>query len=166
MRPYRLCGLLLVACALGFAVGYRVGEHRRASSSAPQDAAGAACCTIPTSEPAVKVAPPSVPTGSGLPCLVEFGSDECGECKRMVAVMARAETELEGTADTVRVDTDLHPTMSQRFRLRLIPTQVLVGADGSELWRHEGYLPAADLLKAVGDALGPHAASKTGNGRP
>jgi thioredoxin-like negative regulator of GroEL len=67
----------------------------------------------------------------------------------MQAVLAEAEQHFSGVVDLVRVDTDIHPAEAQRWRLRMVPTQILVDASGTELWRHEGYLPFDELRTEV-----------------
>ena len=94
---------------------------------------------------------PKAPTGSGLPCLLELGSDECEACQLMEKVLKQVALELAGTADVVFVDTDLYPEEATRWRLRLIPTQLLLDAEGKELWRHEGYVSVEDLLAKLSE---------------
>lgn len=154
MRTYRLFGPIVVACGLAAIVAFRVADSRAERSPAATGDDGA-CCTLPPPGGGASVTPPRIPTGSGLPCLVEFGSDECEECKRMKAVLEEAKSALEGRADLLRVDTDVHRGEAARFSLRIIPTQVLVGGDGKELWRHEGLIATEELLAAVGKALEP-----------
>ncbi len=154
MRAYRLLGLIAVVCGVVTVVAFRVAESR--GERAPDGAPDGACCTLPPPAGGTSVAAPEIPTGSGLACLVEFGSDECDECKRMKVVLEEAKAALKGEADMLRVDTDVHRGEAARFSLRIIPTQVLVGAGGKELWRHEGFIPTGELLAAVGKALEPH----------
>ena len=152
MQAYRAVGLVLVVGGLGFVAGMHFGAARQAAALAV--AAGpaegsSACCTVGPSPAGPASAAPAVPTGSGRPCLAEFGSDECDACKRMQAVLAEAEQHFSGVVDLVRVDTDIHPAEAQRWRLRMVPTQILVDASGTELWRHEGYLPFDELRTEV-----------------
>jgi thioredoxin 1 len=154
MRAYRLWGLIAVVCAVVAVVAFRVAESR--GDRAPDEGADGPCCTLPPPAGGASAAVPKIPTGSGLPCLVEFGSDECDECKRMKVVLEEVKTDLQGRADLLQVDTDVHRGEAARFSLRVIPTQVLVGVDGKELWRHEGFIPTGELLAAVRKALEPH----------
>ncbi len=149
MSWYRVTGLLVVAVVLGFAAGRHVGKAQGEASARVANSASGGCdtCALPSSQAqGSRVTPaPKIPTGSGLPCLVEFGSDECRDCQRMKAVLDALEPRVAGRLDIVRVDTDVHRGEAQRFRLRLVPTQVLVDATGAELWRHEGFLPLEEL---------------------
>lgn len=149
MRTYQTVGLLLVVGGLIFIAGRHAGERRSSASPAAREASDGSCCTVPVS-PAAKAAPKvKIPTGSGRPCLVEFGSDECNECQRMAVVLQQVTPQLKTTTDVVAVDTDLHPGEAQRWRLRMVPTQILVDPQGQELWRHEGYFATGELLAKV-----------------
>lgn len=148
MRAYQTIGLLLVVGGLAFTAGMHVGERRSAQTPA-RNASDGSCCTLPLN-PAAQNAPKlKIPTGSGLPCLVEFGSNECDACKRMAVVLRELTPKLKATADLVQVDTALYPGEAQRWRLRMVPTQILLDAHGQEQWRHEGFIAAAELLARV-----------------
>lgn len=147
MGAYRAVGLVVLVGAVTFVVGIRVGERRSAPAVRPSS--GDACCALPVNPAARKAPALKIPTGSGLPCLVAFGAGGCEPCRRMVAVLSELSPRLQGKADLVPVDTEVYPGEAQRWRLRMVPTQLLVGANGQELWRHEGYLGAQELLGRV-----------------
>lgn len=155
MRSYQIVSLLVITAGVAFVAGLRMGEGQGAASvHAP--AADCDTCGIPTKAAlgASTAKPPAIPTGSGLPCLVEFGSDECNECQRMRQVLAEITPKLKGKVDIVQVDTDVHLAQAQRWRLRMVPTQVLVDTKGQEVWRHEGYLATGALLAKVNGSAG------------
>ena len=95
---------------------------------------------------------PQVPTGSGLPCLVELGSEDNVACQAMVPVLAEVAETLERQVAVVEIDTNLHRQEAVRWQLRLIPTQILLDAKGEILWRHEGQIPADELLAEIREA--------------
>jgi thioredoxin 1 len=142
-QSYRIIGGVLVVAALG-----GVAWLKTRPRDVPTTVNNVPCpeCALPPAMAGSGEPAPPIPTGSGLPCLVEFGSDECQACKKMVSVLAEAEPRLKGRADLLRVDTDDHPQAAQGWNLRMIPTQVAVSADGKELWRHEGFIPIDELL--------------------
>ena len=146
MRWYQLLGLLVILAALA-AIGVLKTQRGRETSPpavAPCD------CTLPAKPGGASMAKaPAIPTGSGLPCLVEFGAGKCAECQKMAKVLDELAPTIKGKVDLVRLDTDAYPQEAQRWRLRLIPTQLLVDAHGKELWRHEGFLSAPDLRKRI-----------------
>lgn len=148
MRWLQVLGLVLIAAVLGFGVGRRVWETPEKPTAEAAGNVDLTCaCELPSSQTQVRSAAPAprIPTGSGLVCLVEFDARESTECKRMQTVLDQLELQLSGRLDVVRVDTGTHPREAQHFRLRRVPTQVLVDAAGKELWRHEGYLSLEEL---------------------
>jgi hypothetical protein len=153
MRSYQLFSLLAITAGVAFVAGLRIGESR-GGTAAPIAVACDTCCTPAKPAGTSTAKPLAIPTGSGRPCLVEFGSDECDECRRMAQVLAEITPRLKGKADLVGVDTDVHPDQAQRWRLRMVPTQIIVDAKGQELWRHEGYLATGELLAKVKGAAG------------
>jgi len=159
MRTYQIVGLLVVVGGLGFIAGVRVGATRATTAASPTAGGGPCCGPLPARATHATPAP-QIPTASGRPCLVEFGANECEACRRMGPVLAEARKRLQGQADVLQVDTDAHPAQAQKWRLRLIPTQILVAPSGRELWRHEGYIAPADLQAALQPHLhGPPQAS-------
>lgn len=149
MATYRTVGLVVVVAAVAFAAGIQVGRGmgERAESPAvgPVEGGGEECCPPPPASARNVGPPPKIPTGSGLPCLVEFGSDECDACKRMEEVLTELTAVLRGKVDVVKVDTDKYPDEARRWRLRMIPTQIVVDGEGQELYRHEGYWSVEDV---------------------
>lgn len=154
MRTYQILGLLIVTTGIAFVVGLRVGEHRGAMTACAAGSGGGDCSALARPSGGAATKPPPIPTGSGRPCLVEFGSDECNECQRMTVVLQEIAPQLKATTDVVKLDTDVHPSEAQRWRLRMVPTQILVDAKGREMWRHEGYIATTDLLAKVTSAMG------------
>jgi len=160
MRAYQLVSLSVVAAALAFVIAFRAGQQRapvvaQTQSEQPASAAEGQCCALPESM-AQTQEPPEIPPIAGLPCVIEFGSDECEDCKRMHELLTELEPRLSGVAGVVILDTDVYPLEAQNWRLRMIPTQVFLDPEGSEVARHEGYLPADELLaklKAAGAKL-------------
>lgn len=93
---------------------------------------------------------------TGKPVLVEFGAGTCAACREMKTVLAALQAnhgdrmvilDIEfGTAEGRRVSRD--------YGMQAIPTQLFFAADGSELGRHLGAMPAADILQRLGLADG------------
>lgn len=158
MTNTRLAGLLLVALAVGYILGYRTGSAARPprqAAVASQPATAGECCTVPTAPAKPSSPPPALPPASGLPGLVEFGSDECDACRRMGPVLEEVTKRYQGRLEVVLVDTNDYPAEAQKWRLRLIPTQILISPQGEELWRHEGYISLTDLQQVLQEHLPP-----------
>jgi len=160
MRPYQIISLLVVSAGLAFVIGFKVGQERpsvipQAAQAGETGDTDEECCALPE-EMAQTGEPPRIPPGNGLPCVVEFGSDECKQCQDMQVLLAELAPKLQGQADVVILDTDIFPVEAKRWQLRMIPTQIFFDAEGNETDRHETYLPAAELLaklKAAGAKL-------------
>lgn len=159
MGTYRVVGLVVVAVAVGFAAGTQFGPRRQVAAAGAAAVAGSCDTCVPLGKPADAPSAPAIPAHPDRPSLVELGSDECEQCQKMQKVLADLEPMLQGKADVIRVDTDVHTDVVSRFRLRVIPTQVIVDGKGEELWRHEGFIPLeelkAEVEKAVAASAGP-----------
>ncbi len=81
---------------------------------------------------------------SGLPIVIDFGSDSCVPCKKMAPVLERAYKETKGKAIIRFVDVWKHPEAAEGFPLQLIPTQLFINADGTP------YSPSEEFSKELG----------------
>ena len=121
-----------------------------ASAPEPKTRAGRA--------PAEKGARPAPPGGAAatsatstarpkaLPQMIELGSKTCTPCRMMQPILGELRKEYKGQLAVPFWDIYDHPEKAKAYRIRVIPTQVFVGADGKELFRHEGFFPKADIL--------------------
>lgn len=95
---------------------------------------------------------------------VELGSDSCQSCKAMIPVLAELRASHPATLEVEFIDVWKHPEAAEPYKIRLIPSQVLLAPDGKELARHEGFFPA-DAIRArfaeLGHPLGPPAGAPT-----
>ena len=87
----------------------------------------------------------AVTAGTELPVLVDFWAPWCGPCRTMAPQFEQAARELKGRALFVKVNSDDHPKVSQRFAIRSIPTLVRLQR-GQEVARRSGALPAAQIV--------------------
>jgi len=148
MRTYRYVSLLIIAAALGFVIGLKVGEQRVSARLAATASDSEPCCTWPAA-PRADTEPPTIPPVPGLPCVVQFGCDETEDCRAARLILEGMSGEMEGRASLVMVDTRLHPREADRWRLRMVPTQVFLDANGSEVSRHEGIITADETLAGL-----------------
>lgn len=97
-------------------------------------------------------APVEAPAGAlekdpaALPRLVDLGSNKCQSCLAMVPVLEQLTSEYEGRMEVLFIDVWEKPDEADRFGVQLIPTQVFLGPDGRELFRHEGFFSKEDIL--------------------
>ena len=66
----------------------------------------------------------------GLPIIVDYGSDSCIPCKQMAPVLEKMNEEMQGKAFIKFVDVWKYPDAAGNVPVQVIPTQILVNADG------------------------------------
>lgn len=93
----------------------------------------------------------SSPALTGRITFVELGSDRCVPCKAMQPVLERIRQEFPQQVEVVFHDvwTPQGKPFAESFRVRVIPTQVFLDAEGREYLRHEGFLPYEEVLAAL-----------------
>jgi len=80
------------------------------------------------------------PSEHNLPRLLDIGSHYCTPCQMMVPELDALSEEYAGVVDVEFIDVDENPDAAESYRIRLIPTQIFIDADGNELFRHEGFM--------------------------
>lgn len=141
MRVYAKLGVVVgLAVAIGAVVILKQGGTKSCCSGPmpvvmQESPAGAAAGveTIPTA-----VVP--------LPRLIELGSVNCVPCKMMKPILDELTATYKGKLDVEFIDVNQNPQGAGQYRIRVIPTQVFLAADGKELFRHEGFFPKEDIL--------------------
>ncbi len=80
---------------------------------------------------------------------IELGSNNCIPCKQMKPVMEEIETKFGDRVEVVFYDvwTAEHKKYAEEYGIRVIPTQVFLDANGKEIFRHEGFFPAEDIIE-------------------
>ncbi len=77
---------------------------------------------------------------------LELGSVGCRPCEAMKPVMNAVRRRYPEQVDVVFHDVKKNPSLARRYGVRLIPTQVFLGPDGSEFFRHEGFYSEGDVV--------------------
>ena len=86
----------------------------------------------------------SAPTN--LPALKDFGSDKCIPCKTMAPILVELKTEYAGKFTVDFFDIWKDNTQGAKYGIQIIPTQIFFAADGTEMFRHEGFYSKDDIL--------------------
>lgn len=89
-----------------------------------------------------------------LPKLIDLGADKCVPCKKMAPILIELRADYAGLVDVVFIDVWKDPDAGEPYNLRLIPTQVFVGHDGKEVFRHEGFFAREDIEKVFQEKFG------------
>lgn len=85
---------------------------------------------------------------------VELGSVNCVPCKMMQPVMKDIETEYKEKVQVIFHDVNKEKGMAEKYKIRVIPTQVFLDKDGKEFHRHEGFYPKEEIMKILDPKLG------------
>ena len=98
-------------------------------------------------QPVAQVSSQSAPSAEQrLPRLVDLGAGKCMNCKMMIPVLAELRTNYVEIFDVEFVDVWENPEAAQKYRIRIIPTQIFYAGDGKELFRHEGFFGREEIL--------------------
>ena len=78
---------------------------------------------------------------------IELGSVNCIPCKAMQPVMKSIETRYGDQVKILFYDVwrPEQKKYAMQYRIRLIPTQVFLDAEGKEFFRHEGFFPEDEI---------------------
>lgn len=83
---------------------------------------------------------------TALPRLLDLGADKCVPCKMMAPILEEMKETYAGTLTVDFIDVWKDPAAAQPYGIRVIPTQIFLSADGTELFRHEGFFSREDIL--------------------
>ncbi len=92
---------------------------------------------------------------TGLPLLLDFGTESCFYCKKLDATTFRdpkVVARLAAGFVAVKIDADKHPRLVAALQIESYPTLVVASADGRVVGRHDGYADAAELLALLSKA--------------
>ena len=89
----------------------------------------------------------SATVANPLMTFVELGSVNCIPCKAMQKVMKAVEEKYGSQLKIVFYDVwkQEQAHYAEEYKIRLIPTQIFLDANGKELMRHEGYFPEKEI---------------------
>jgi len=80
---------------------------------------------------------------------IELGSKGCVPCDMMQPIMEVIKSEYPSQVMVVFHDVRTKDgyAYAQKYKIRVIPTQVFLDSEGNEYFRHEGFYPKEELLK-------------------
>lgn len=89
--------------------------------------------------------PPNSPTEAGLPRLLELGNDKCRACKKMAEVLVMIEEKYQDKIIIERINIRDNPGIARKYKIMIVPTQIIFDHLGKEVYRHTGYISAEKL---------------------
>ena len=83
---------------------------------------------------------------AALPRLLDLGADKCVPCKMMAPILEELKETYAGTMTVEFIDVWKDPSAARPYGIKVIPTQIFFAADGTELFRHEGFYSREEIL--------------------
>lgn len=84
-------------------------------------------------------------TTENLPTMLELGSHGCKSCEAMKPVVASLEKKHHDKLSIIFHDVKRDRAIAQKYKIKLIPTQVFLTAEGKEFFRHEGFYSEQEI---------------------
>lgn len=138
---------LAVATAAGLAWRATNGRMRRPARKQ------AAAAGSPASAPQVTASQLGRPLGDRA-TLLQFSSAFCAPCRATRVLLADVAGRVEGIAH-VEIDAESHLDLVRELGVLRTPTVLVLAADGRIVRRASGQPRRADVLAALGEAVGP-----------
>lgn len=85
---------------------------------------------------------------SETPVLIDFWADWCQPCHMLAPIIKELKNDLGDRLRVVKIDTEKHPELSQKFNIKGIPTMILF-KEGKLLWRQSGVLPKEQIRQSI-----------------
>ena len=86
-----------------------------------------------------------------VPVLVDFWAGWCAPCRMAAPEVQKVAEQSSGRAVVLKVDTDRHPEVSERFGVRGIPN-IVVLKNGRTVFQQSGVVPATEMLRWLANA--------------
>lgn len=102
----------------------------------------------PTAAELISGVPQAVPV-PGKVTMLDLGAHKCIPCKMMAPVIRELSAEYDGRAAIVFIDVWEHREVPSKYNIRTIPTQIFYDAQGKDVYRHEGFLDKAAIIKVL-----------------
>ncbi len=83
---------------------------------------------------------------TALPRLLDLGADKCVPCKMMAPILDELKVEYAEVFAVEFIDVWKDPSAAKPYELKVIPTQIFFSSEGTEMFRHEGFLGREEIL--------------------
>lgn len=81
--------------------------------------------------------------------IVEFGGEHCIPCRAMQPILQDLQATLGSKAKVHNFWIQENPDVARRFKIMVMPTQVVFNQKGEEVLRHQGVFEAKDFQAAL-----------------
>ena len=78
--------------------------------------------------------------------MIDLGARQCIPCQMMEPILKELEKEYQDLAAIVFIDVNRNVAEAHKYRIRSIPTQIFYDREGTEVYRHEGFLDKASIV--------------------
>ena len=89
---------------------------------------------------------------SSVPVLIDFSATWCQPCRAIAPFVNQLAGEYEGRVKVTTVDIDESPNTAQKYRIRGVPTLVMI-KDGEIVGQQVGAVPKAKIQQLMDQAL-------------
>lgn len=89
---------------------------------------------------------------SDIPVLLDFYADWCGPCKILGPIINEISEAYEGRALVAKVNTETNPMLSQKFKVKSIPTVMFINK-GMLMERFNGLVPKPNLEEILDEYI-------------
>ena len=94
---------------------------------------------------------PAAVAARPVPKLLDLGTKTCAPCKAMLGVLDELERGYPEQLAVEFINVQENEGASEKWAVEVIPTQVFLGSDGRELYRHVGFYSADAIVKKWGE---------------
>ncbi|MDH4210239.1 MAG: thioredoxin domain-containing protein [candidate division WOR-3 bacterium] len=101
---------------------------------------------IKEQEAAIADNPLSRALRSGRPVVADFGRGTCIPCKMMLPILEKLQKEYAGRAEILILDVGEYASLSRKYGVMMIPTQIFFDSSGREVNRHQGFMAEEDIV--------------------
>lgn len=146
MHRGHLLAALAVVAGVVLVLGLRRWE-RPAAVPARTHFTCDSCTPPPTSARRPSDPAPRIPDGSGRPGVLLFYAPGSPECLAALDSLNSLSPKLQHRVAIFRVDANRHRQEAIRWRVRIVPTWIILSGGGKETKRHEGAASGTEVLK-------------------
>ena len=83
------------------------------------------------------------------PTVLDLGAGSCIPCKMMKPIFEELEKEYKDRANIILLEIADYRDIANKYKVRVIPTQIFFNDKGEVYWRHEGFLSKEEIIKKL-----------------